>query len=145
MHFLDHSMRKRLRLGVRDGLLIVLLIEAILLSVRLLVVLAIFGSLTSLKIILFVATLACFCYWFISRNDNYLNLRDQTEVFCHLVTITYFCHHIEINAFSNDLVVRYAFAHYFYNIYFFAFFKIFFTTYIARPVMKPAERGPPLL
>ena len=55
-------MRKRLRLGVRDGLLIVLLIEAILLSVRLLVVLAIFGSLTSLKIILFVATLACFCY-----------------------------------------------------------------------------------
>ena len=55
MHFHDHSMHKSLFLGVREGILVILLIEAIIAMVWLRVVYALFGSLASLKIILLVA------------------------------------------------------------------------------------------
>ncbi len=50
MYFLYRSMRKRLCLGVTEGLLIALLIKAILTRMRLRVVFAILGSPDSLKI-----------------------------------------------------------------------------------------------
>ena len=55
MHFLDHSMYRTLCLRVREGILIVFLIEGIILIVRLRMVYALFGSLASLEIILLVA------------------------------------------------------------------------------------------
>ena len=51
MHFRDHSMHKTLFPGVREGLLIIFLIEAILPMEWLRVVYALFGNLASLKII----------------------------------------------------------------------------------------------
>ena len=55
MHFCDHSMHKPLSLGVRQGFLIVLLIEAIIPMARLRVIYSLFGSLASLKNIPLVA------------------------------------------------------------------------------------------
>ena len=53
MHFLDHSMHRPLSLCVREGILIILFI--IIPIVRLRVVYALFGTLTSLEIIPLVA------------------------------------------------------------------------------------------
>ena len=55
MHFLEHSMCRPLCLCVREGILIVFLIEGIIPIVRLRVVYALFGSLASLEIIPLVA------------------------------------------------------------------------------------------
>ena len=55
MHFLDHSMHSPLSLCIREGILIILLIEGIIPIVRLRVVYASFGSLASLEIIPLVA------------------------------------------------------------------------------------------
>ena len=81
--FFDHSTRKCLCLGFREGLLIVLLIEAILWRVRLRAVFVIFSSPASLTILLLVVQgiQRTFIFnRFTSRNDNYLNHRDQTKV-----------------------------------------------------------------
>jgi hypothetical protein len=55
MYFLDLSLRKRLCLGVVEGILIILLIKAILTRIRLRVVFAIFGGPDPLTILLLVA------------------------------------------------------------------------------------------
>ena len=55
MHFFDHSTHKPLCLCVREGILIILLIEDIIPIARLRVVYALFGSLASLEIIPLVA------------------------------------------------------------------------------------------
>ena len=82
MHFHDHSMQKSLFLGVREGILIKLLIKATI-PMGLRVVYALFGSLTSLKIIALVAPGILSTFFSI---DLYralkisLSHRDQNEV-----------------------------------------------------------------
>ena len=72
MHFLDHSMHKPLCLCVREGTLIILVIEAIISVVRFCVVYALSGSLASTEIIPLVApgNLSTFFSPFILSNDN---------------------------------------------------------------------------
>ena len=73
MHFHDHSMQKSLFLGVREGILIKLLIKATTPMVWLRVVYALFGSLASLEMIPLVApgiNVYVFLNRFISRIEN---------------------------------------------------------------------------
>ena len=68
VHFLDHSMHRHLCLGVRESILIILLIEGIIPIVRVRVVYyAVISSLASLEIIPLVAPET---YPFILRIDN---------------------------------------------------------------------------
>ena len=110
VHFHDHSMKRSLFLGVREGILIKLLIEATIPMVRLRVVYALFGSLTSLKIIPLVAPGIMSTFFSIDLYHALkisLNHRDQIEVSSlkdfskNSYTFTYFCHHTAIYSFSN--------------------------------------------
>ena len=83
IHFFDHSMHRPLGLCVREGILIILLIEGIIPFVRLRVVYALFGSLASLEIIPLIAPGILSTYF--SIHDYYaltksLNRHHQTEV-----------------------------------------------------------------
>ena len=110
MHFHDHSMQKSLFLGVREGILIKLLIEATIPMVLLRVAYALFGSLASLKIIPLVAPGILSTFFSINSYHALqisLNHRDQTE-FSSLkdfsknsYTFTCFCHHTAIYSFRN--------------------------------------------
>ena len=140
MHFHDHSMQKFLFLGVRECILIKLLIEA---TIPLRVVYVIFGSLASLK--LFGLLLQAFCLRFfnrfISRIENMFKPLQSDRGFpfegffqksshFHL-----FCHHTAIYSSSNSFI-SFDFGYFFYNKDFFAFCKVFSTSHIARGIIK---------
>ena len=107
------------------------------------VVYALCGSLASLKIIPLVAPGILSTFFSI---DSYhalkisLNHRDQTEVSFlkdfskNPYNLTYFCHHIAIYSFSNWFTC-FDFGYFFYNKDFFAFYKVFSTSHIARVII----------
>ena len=83
MHFFDHSMHRPLCPCVREGILVILLIEDIIAIARLRVVYALFGSLASLEIIPLVApgilsTFFSIQYYYVLTIS--FNHHDQTEV-----------------------------------------------------------------
>ena len=103
-----------------------------------------FGSLTLLNIIPLVAPGILSTFFSIDSYDALkivLNHRDLIEVSSfkdfskNLCTFSYFCHHTAINSFSNWFICS-DFGYFFYNKDFFAFCKVFFTSHIARGIIK---------
>ena len=144
MHFHDYSMQKSLFLGVREGILIKLFIQATIPTVWLRVVYALFGSLALLKIIPLVAPSILSTFVLIDSYHSLkigLNNRDQTEVSSlkdfskNSYTFIYFCHHTAIYSFSNSFIC-FDFGYFFYNKDFFAFSKVFSTSHIARGIIE---------
>ena len=128
MHSHDHSKQKSFFLGVREGILIKLLIEATIPMVWLRVVYALFGSLATLKIIPLVAPgiLSTFLNRFISRIENKFKPPRSDRGFL-------FSSHSDL--FFQQLIYLF-WLWLFYNKDFFAFCKVFSTSHIARGIIK---------
>ena len=153
MHFHDHSMHKSLFPGAREGILIILFIEAIIAMEWLLVVYAFFCSLASLKIIPFVVLGALGQVFPINLYHALkirLNHRNQTDVSSlkdfskNPYTFPYFCHHTAIYS-SRNCFICFGFGYFFYNKEFFAFYKVFSTFYLAWRIVKLIARTTSIL
>ena len=149
MHFHDHSMHKSPLPGVREVILIILLIEATIPMALLRVVYAFFAAYS------FVKYYSACClknsanvFWTNSCHALKINLnhRNQTDVSrlkdCskNPFTFTHFCHHTAIHYFNNWFIC-FDLAYFLYNKEFFVFCKIFSTTHIARVIIKLIARA----